>query len=110
VWKMQLNPMKVSMSMVRGSLNKLKSLKLCGRHDQGFCLQCWWSQEQVCHHAVAEQDNVWKRQRTQRPNESLSEHGERFLEQVEVIETVWGKFVPPCHENDNAKDKECAPC
>jgi len=45
---------------------------------------------------------------TQRPNESPNEHGKRFLQQVEVIETVWGKLVPPCHESDNAKEKESA--
>jgi len=41
---------------------------------------------------------------TQRPNESLNEHGKRFLQQVEVVEAVWG--IPPCHESDNAKEKE----
>jgi len=45
---------------------------------------------------------------TQRPNESLNECGKRFLQQVEVVEAVWGKRVPPCHDNDNAKDKESA--
>jgi len=45
---------------------------------------------------------------TQRSNESLNEHGERFLQKVEVVEAVWGKLVPPCHENDNAKDQESA--
>jgi len=45
---------------------------------------------------------------TQRPNESLNEHRERFLQQVEVVEAVWGKLVPPCHENGTAKDKESA--
>jgi len=45
---------------------------------------------------------------TQRPNESHNEHGKRFLQQVEVVETVCGKLVPPCHDNDNAKDKESA--
>jgi len=45
---------------------------------------------------------------TQRPNESLNECGKRFLQQVEVVEAVWGKLVPPCHENDNAKEKESA--
>jgi len=34
---------------------------------------------------------------TQRPNESLNECGKRFLQQVEVVEAVWGKHVPPCH-------------
>jgi len=41
-------------------------------------------------------------------NESLNEHGKRFLQQVEVIEAVWGNVVPPCHDNDSAKDKESA--
>jgi len=45
---------------------------------------------------------------TQRPNESLNECGKRFLQQVEVIEAVWGKLVPPCHENDIDKEKESA--
>jgi len=45
---------------------------------------------------------------TQRPNESLNEHGKRFLQQVEVVEAVWGKLVPPCHESDNTKEKESA--
>jgi len=45
---------------------------------------------------------------TQRPNESPNECGKRFLQQVEVVEAVWGKLVPPCHENDNAKEKESA--
>jgi len=45
---------------------------------------------------------------TQRPNESLNEHGKRFLQQVEVAEAVSGKLVPPCHENGNAKEKESA--
>jgi len=45
---------------------------------------------------------------TQRPNESLNEHGKRFLQQVEVVEAVWGKLVSPCCENDNAKDQESA--
>jgi len=45
---------------------------------------------------------------TQRPNESPNEHGKRFLQQVEVVEAVLGKLVPPCHDNDNAKDKESA--
>jgi len=45
---------------------------------------------------------------TQRPNESLNEHGKRFLQQVEVVEDVWGKLIRPCHENDNAKDEESA--
>jgi len=45
---------------------------------------------------------------TQRPNESQNEHGKRFPQQVEVVEAVWGKLVPPCHENDNAKDQESA--
>jgi len=45
---------------------------------------------------------------TQRPNESPNEHGKRFLQQVEVVETVWDKLVPPCHENNNKKDKEAA--
>jgi len=45
---------------------------------------------------------------TQRPNESLNEHGKRFLQQVEVVEAAWGKLVPPCHESDNAKEKESA--
>ena len=49
-----------------------------------------------------------RRGNTQRPNESLNEYGKRFLQQVEVIEAVWGKLVPPCHDNDNAKDKESA--
>jgi len=44
----------------------------------------------------------------QRPHESLNEHGKRFLQQVEVVEAVWVKLVPPCHDNDNAKDKEFA--
>jgi len=44
----------------------------------------------------------------QRPNESLNENGKRFMQQVEVVEAVWGKLVPPCHENDNKKDKESA--
>jgi len=34
---------------------------------------------------------------TQRPNKSLNEHGERSMQQVEAIEAVWGKLVPPCH-------------
>jgi len=45
---------------------------------------------------------------TQRPNESLNEYGKRFLQQVTAVEAVWGKPVPPCHENDSAKDKESA--
>jgi len=45
---------------------------------------------------------------TQRPNESMNEYGKRILQQVEVVEAVWGKLVPPCHDNDNAKDKESA--
>ena len=45
---------------------------------------------------------------TQRPNESLNEYGKRFLQQVEVVEAVWGKLVPPCHESDNAKELESA--
>jgi len=45
---------------------------------------------------------------TQRPNESLNECGKRFLQQVEVVEAAWGKLVPPCHENDNAKGQESA--
>jgi len=45
---------------------------------------------------------------TQRPNESPNEHGKRFLQQVEVVEAAWGKLVPPCHESDNAKEKESA--
>jgi len=44
----------------------------------------------------------------QRPNESLNDYGKRFLQQVEVVETVWGKLVPPCHDNDNTNDKESA--
>jgi len=51
---------------------------------------------------------LYGRGNTQRPNESLNEYGKRFLQQVEVVETVWGKLVPPCHDNDNAKDKESA--
>jgi len=51
---------------------------------------------------------LYGRGNTQRPNESLNEYGKRFLQQVEVVEAVWGKLVPPCHENDNAKDKESA--
>jgi len=51
---------------------------------------------------------LYGRGNTQRPNESLNEHGKRFLQQVEVIEAVWGKLVPPCHESDNAKEKESA--
>jgi len=43
---------------------------------------------------------------TQRPYQSPNEHGERFLQQVEVVEAVCGKLVPPCHENDSRKDKE----
>jgi len=46
---------------------------------------------------------------TQRPNENLNECGKRFLQQVEVVEAVWGKLVPPCHENDSEKEKESAP-
>jgi len=45
---------------------------------------------------------------TQRPNESPNECGKRFLQQVEVVEAVWGKLVPPCHESDKAKEKESA--
>ena len=51
---------------------------------------------------------LYGRGNTQRPNESLNECGKRFLQQVEVVEAVWGKLVPPCHENDNEKDKESA--
>jgi len=51
---------------------------------------------------------LYGRGNTQRPNESLNECGKRFLQQVEVIEAVWGKLVPPCHANDNAKDQESA--
>jgi len=51
---------------------------------------------------------LYGRGNTQRTNESLNEHGERFLQQVEVVEAVWGKLVPPCHENDSAKEKESA--
>jgi len=45
---------------------------------------------------------------TQRPNESPNEHVKRFLQQVEVVEAVWGKFVPSCHESDSAKEQESA--
>jgi len=51
---------------------------------------------------------LYGRGNMQRPNESLNEYGKRFLQQVEVVEAVRGKLVPPCHENDNAKDKESA--
>ena len=51
---------------------------------------------------------LYGRGNTQRPNESLNEYGKRFLQQVEVVEAVWGKLVPPCHESDNAKEKESA--
>jgi len=51
---------------------------------------------------------LYSRVNTQRPNESLNEYGKRFLQQVEVVEAVWGKLVPPCHENDSAKEKETA--
>jgi len=51
---------------------------------------------------------LYGRGNTQRPNESLNEYGKRFLQQVEVVEAVWGKLVPPCHETDNAKDQESA--
>jgi len=48
------------------------------------------------------------RNNTQRHNESLNEHRKRFLQQVEVVEAVWGELDPPCHENDNEKDKKSA--
>jgi len=51
---------------------------------------------------------LYGRNNTQRHNESLNEYGKRFLEQVEVVEAVWGKLVPPCHENDSEKDKMAA--
>jgi len=51
---------------------------------------------------------LYGRGNTQRPNESLNEYGNGFLQQVEVVEAVWGKLVPPCHESDNAKEKESA--
>jgi len=51
---------------------------------------------------------LYGRGNTPRPKESLNEYGKRFLQQVEVVEAVWGKLVPPCHDNDNAKDKESA--
>jgi len=52
--------------------------------------------------------SLYGRGTTQRPNESLNDYGQRFLQQVEVVEAVWGKLVPPCHENDSAKDQESA--
>jgi len=51
---------------------------------------------------------LYGRGNTQRPNESLNDYGQRFLQQVEVVEAVWGKLVPPCHENDSDKKKESA--
>jgi len=45
---------------------------------------------------------------TQRHNESLNEYGKRFLQQVEVVEAVWGKLIPPCHEGNDEKDKALA--
>jgi len=44
---------------------------------------------------------LYGRNNTQRPNGSLNEYGKRFLQQVEVVEAVWGKLVPPCRENDS---------
>jgi len=44
----------------------------------------------------------------QEANESLNEHGKKFMQKVEVIEAVWGKLVPPSHNNDNANDEEHA--
>jgi len=43
---------------------------------------------------------------TQRPNESLNECGS--CNKLEFVEAVWGKLIPPCHESDNAKEKESA--
>jgi len=63
------------------------------RHDKGTRPQCWWCQEQVCYHTVAEQHFVWQRQHAG-PNESLNEYGKRFLQQGEVQKLCGESLFP----------------
>ena len=54
----------------------------------------------------AQQRALYAKYNTQGPNESLDNFAKRVLHQVEMLESVWGKLVPPILEKASEKEKE----